>query len=140
MKKKLITTLISTALLTALFAGCGGNNSNTAPSRDEKKASNTVIVYSPNQPEINNEIVNRFKAKTGLEVQLISGGTGVIFAEGHDAISSKPDSYFENAEKERLKKLKQRQDMVKEKLFYKDKNTIEQAKRQIKNKSRMSVE
>ena len=72
--------------------------------------------------------------------RLISGGTGVIFAEGNDAISSKPDSYFENAEKERLKKLKQRQDMVKEKLFYKDKKTIEQAKQQIINKQRMATE
>ncbi|MCY6371361.1 ABC transporter substrate-binding protein [Clostridium ganghwense] len=110
MKKKLITTLISTALITALFAGCGGNNSNTAPSRDEKKSSNTVVVYSPNQPEINNEIVNRFKAKTGIEVQLISGGTGellkrvqsekanplgdVFFGGGAESLESFKD-YFE---------------------------------------------
>lgn len=44
------------------------------------------------------------------------------FAEGERAESSKPDSYWENAEREKQRKIKKERDEITEKSFYKDKD------------------
>lgn len=81
MKKKYLTRILAPVLaLSFVLAGCGGNSGETA--KDDKAAENkdskTLVLYSPNQPELTNKIVNNFKEKTGIEVQVITGGTGEL--------------------------------------------------------------
>lgn len=74
MKRKLMAlTLVFVMALSVMLTGCGSGNSGQA-SKEEK----TVVLYSPNQPELTNKVVNMFKEKTGIEVQVIQGGTGEL--------------------------------------------------------------
>ena len=70
----------------------------------------------------------------GKMERLISGGTGVIFTEGDGEISSKPDSYWENAERVKQSKLKKRQSAAKEKLYYKDRETMTKIENKFLNR------
>ncbi|WP_010270565.1 ABC transporter substrate-binding protein [Paenibacillus senegalensis] len=107
--------VLSTALV---LAGCGGSNggSSTGGSPSETEGSSggakkgRLTVYSPNAAEVNNPIVKEFQDRTGIEVQLISGGTGemlkrvqaeagnplgdVFWAGGADSLEAYKD-YFE---------------------------------------------
>ena len=56
--------------------------------------------------------------------RVISGGTGFIIQEGNGDISDKSDSYWANAEANRIKDLKVRHSNFKEQLKYKDKEVI----------------
>lgn len=84
--------MIMMALCLAL-AGCGGAGNQTQgkpdaknePSKSESAQANApakkggeLTVYSPNAAELNNPIVKEFQDRTGIEVQLITGGTGEL--------------------------------------------------------------
>ncbi|MZQ85606.1 extracellular solute-binding protein [Paenibacillus sp. 5J-6] len=49
-----------------------------AASSEPVKLSGKVVVYSPNTADINNPIVKEFQDFTGVQVELISGGTGEL--------------------------------------------------------------
>ncbi|MEK0313497.1 ABC transporter substrate-binding protein [Cohnella sp. 56] len=93
MSYKLLTGTILTALSLSVLAGCGSNDKDNgaaaSPSQkasasasqgsgETKKLSGKVTIYSPNQAEINNPILKEFQDRTGIEVELISGGTGEL--------------------------------------------------------------
>lgn len=68
----------------------GGGASNPAPESaatatpaegngsEEVKLSGKVVIYSPNNADINNPIVKEFQDRTGVQVELITGGTGEL--------------------------------------------------------------
>ncbi|MGN7382760.1 2-aminoethylphosphonate ABC transporter substrate-binding protein [Chlamydia abortus] len=82
MKKKALLFLLTVLLLvTAGCGGGGGGGRKTAennPSEGGAKGKGRLTVYSPNQAEINNPIIKEFQDRTGIQVQLISGGTGEL--------------------------------------------------------------
>ncbi|OMF21785.1 iron ABC transporter substrate-binding protein [Paenibacillus sp. FSL H8-0548] len=45
---------------------------------DTVKLSGKVVIYSPNNADINNPIVKEFQERTGVQVELIAGGTGEL--------------------------------------------------------------
>mgnify|MGYP002479306783 FL=1 len=75
-----------------LLAGCGAGSGGSEPqnggvssgtsddgsSGGNAKKKRTLTIYSPNAAEVNNPIVKEFQDRTGIEVQLISGGTGEL--------------------------------------------------------------
>lgn len=81
MNKKLISLITCSLLVSSLFAGCGSSSATNdtkkpAASEDTK----TVVVYSPNEADVNNKLVKMFQDKTGIKVQLITGGTGDLLS------------------------------------------------------------
>lgn len=98
MRNKFLTGTMLTALSFSVLAGCGSNDKNDKPaasatpapsasasadagsqgSAEPKKLSGKVTIYSPNQAELNNPILKEFQDRTGVEVELISGGTGEL--------------------------------------------------------------
>lgn len=83
--KKSLTSLLSLLLVGSLI-GCAAKESPTAKSTDSSgqpatsqsspKTGGKLTLYSPNAAELNNPIIKEFQDRTGIEVQLISGGTG----------------------------------------------------------------
>ncbi|WP_409341813.1 ABC transporter substrate-binding protein [Paenibacillus sp. MBLB4367] len=90
--KKLFSGAIAAMLLAVTVAGCGagtktdntsggaGSASPSAKPADQStsKKGGKLTLYSPNAAEVNNPIVKEFQDRTGIEVQLISGGTGEL--------------------------------------------------------------
>ncbi|MBB6454602.1 iron(III) transport system substrate-binding protein [Salirhabdus euzebyi] len=70
--KKILTLLLMAALVFALSA-CGS---------DEEEGSggdsDTLTVYSPHQNEIINPIIKEFQDRTGIKVDVVTGGTGEL--------------------------------------------------------------
>jgi ABC-type Fe3+ transport system, periplasmic component len=79
MKKKLLALVLTVVVAsTAVLAGCGSKpaaNNQTGKSTEVEK---TLVLYSPNQPDLTNALVNKFKEKTGIEVEIITAGTGEL--------------------------------------------------------------
>jgi len=75
MKKKLTVILAVTMVIVMSLTGCTQGNQ-SAESGSKKKRQ--LVVYSPNNPEINNPIIKEFQDRTGIEVQLITAGTGEL--------------------------------------------------------------
>ncbi|MBM7095691.1 MULTISPECIES: ABC transporter substrate-binding protein [Alteribacter] len=63
----------SLAVLTVFAAACGAEDDASGES-----SSNVVTVYSPHQSEIINPIVREFQERSGIEVDLVTGGTGEL--------------------------------------------------------------
>lgn len=92
MKQKWFTGFVAAALLAATVAGCGGGSGDNTSGQTNAggtqqtgsgsgsgaKKGGKLTVYSPNAAEVNNPIVKEFQDRTGIEVQLISGGTGEL--------------------------------------------------------------
>lgn len=76
MKKKTLALILSSLVAVSIFSGCSGKQDEQKPA--EQKESKSLVLYSPNQPELTNKMVNMFKEKTGVEVQVITGGTGEL--------------------------------------------------------------
>ncbi|MEK3724300.1 extracellular solute-binding protein [Paenibacillus sp. FSL H8-0034] len=83
--RKMFTSVLASLLLVGTLAGCG--TSETPKSKEgaapqpaspstASKAGGKLNLYSPNGAEVNNPILKEFQDRTGIEVQLISGGTG----------------------------------------------------------------
>ncbi|MBJ6364328.1 ABC transporter substrate-binding protein [Paenibacillus sp. GCM10012307] len=64
------TTSEATATATDSSTNAGGT--------DTVKLSGKVVIYSPNNADINNPIVKEFQERTGVQVELIAGGTGEL--------------------------------------------------------------
>lgn len=75
MSKRLISLVTGIILVSALFAGCGKSTSNTKKGTSSEDTK-TVVVYSPNEADVNNKLINMFQSETGIKVQLISAGSG----------------------------------------------------------------
>lgn len=73
-------SLLLTGLLTfGLLAGCGGTAD--TPSGGERDGDNgTLVIYSPASEGQINSIIPLFEEKTGIEVEVITGGTGELLA------------------------------------------------------------
>ena len=77
MKKKLLSLLLVAVLSsTVALYGCGSQEQKK--STDTGKAEKTLVLYSPNQPDLTEGMVNKFKQETGIDVQVITGGTGEL--------------------------------------------------------------
>jgi len=80
--KKAFTGILASLLLVTTLAGCGTEKApdNAAAGGDgakpAAKKAGKLTLYSPNAAEVNNPIVKEFQDRTGIEVQLIAGGTG----------------------------------------------------------------
>ena len=70
-----------TALCTALLAGtmfvtgCGGDSAKS----DSGKEENVLVFYNCNTDDWTAPLVKEFQEKTGIEVQLVAGGSGELF-------------------------------------------------------------
>ncbi|MFC4620311.1 extracellular solute-binding protein [Camelliibacillus cellulosilyticus] len=73
MKKKWLAMVC--LLLLVVMTACG---SSTGGKDSGKKNSNQLTVYSPNQTEIINPIVKEFQDRTGIKVDIVTGGTGQL--------------------------------------------------------------
>ncbi len=71
--RKLIILLVGLAVATSLFAG-GAEESSGAPEATDK-----LVVYSPNSDGLLNATIPAFEAMYGVEVEVISAGTGEVF-------------------------------------------------------------
>lgn len=79
MEKRFLATTLALALAATTLVGCGSKPSQTTePAKKSTELEKTLVLYSPNQPELTNKMVNMFKEKTGVEVQVITGGTGEL--------------------------------------------------------------
>lgn len=78
MRRTWASLLTCTLLLTtALFAGCG---SDTAKDDGGKSSDNVLVVYNCNPDDWTAPIVKEFQEQTGIEVQLVAGGSGELMA------------------------------------------------------------
>ena len=73
MNKKIISLLLAVLLVFSLVACSGGSN-------EGGEGSGKVVVYSPNSENIVGTIVPMFEEATGIEVELISAGTGELIS------------------------------------------------------------
>ncbi|MCM0647057.1 ABC transporter substrate-binding protein [Clostridium swellfunianum] len=79
MKRRFLATTLALALSATVLAGCGTKqNQQIEPAKNSGQLEKTMVLYSPNQPELTNKMVNMFKEKTGVEIQVITGGTGEL--------------------------------------------------------------
>ncbi|GIN58355.1 ABC transporter substrate-binding protein [Lederbergia ruris] len=70
--KKVLMLLIMGMLL-AVIAACGSDDKEKA-----SKDADSLTVYSPHQNEIINPIVKEFQDRTGIKVDVVTGGTGEL--------------------------------------------------------------
>ncbi|AHV97003.1 ABC transporter substrate-binding protein [Paenibacillus sabinae] len=81
MKKRWLKGLVAMALMTLTITACGAKEDTAATTGSEsggKAGGGKLTVYSPNAAEINNPIIKEFQDRTGITVDLISGGTGEL--------------------------------------------------------------
>ena len=86
---KVLALLIALTMVIGLLAGCGGTDAPAAdapaapaapaePAAPEK--SDKLVVYSPATEAQVNAIIPLFEEKYGVEVEVITGGTGELLA------------------------------------------------------------
>lgn len=99
MKRTKKTGMLISLGLTLLLSACGNDsagqansasnagNSETSPSPSSGQTApaatesapakgGKLVIYSPNETEINNPIIKEFQDRTGVQVELVTGGTG----------------------------------------------------------------
>jgi len=74
--KKIIAIVTAAMLGVTSLVGCGGASSGTAEGGKESKK---LVIYSPNSEDIINTIIPMFEDETGINVELVSAGTGELF-------------------------------------------------------------
>jgi iron(III) transport system substrate-binding protein len=72
--KKLIVLLLVLGIVGSLFAAAPKEDVSAAPQATDK-----LVVYSPNSDGLLNATIPAFEAKYGVEVEVISAGTGEVF-------------------------------------------------------------
>jgi iron(III) transport system substrate-binding protein len=72
--KKLIALLLALFMVVSM-AGCGSDTPD-AGTDEGKEVENKLVVYTPNSDGLINAVIPAFEAKTGIEVELITAGTG----------------------------------------------------------------
>ncbi|MEK3734930.1 MULTISPECIES: ABC transporter substrate-binding protein [Paenibacillus] len=80
MRKRWLTALVCVILLSGILTACGSSSGSAGSGGTdaESKSSGKLTIYSPNAAEINNPIIKEFQDRTGISVDLISGGTGEL--------------------------------------------------------------
>lgn len=73
--KKFLSILCIT-ILVAVLSACGGTDGDGG----KKGGKKTITVYSPHQNEIINPIVKEFQDRTGINVDVVTGGTGELLS------------------------------------------------------------
>lgn len=73
-KNKIIAIFTSIVLGVTCLTGCGGSTEN----KDDAQ-SNKLVIYSPNSEDIINTIIPSFEEETGIDVEIVSAGTGELF-------------------------------------------------------------
>lgn len=76
--KKLTLVLIG-LLVFAVAAFAGGSDEPVAEGTGEPMATDKLVVYSPNSDGLLDATIPAFEAKYGVEVEVISAGTGEVF-------------------------------------------------------------
>jgi predicted nucleic acid-binding Zn ribbon protein len=76
--------------------------------------------------------------KCNSKMQIQFGMPGIVVKETNTEISSKPSSYWRNAEANRIKRERKAQDAEREKVRYKDKETIQKIKNHRQNTARFN--
>ncbi|CDO03750.1 Iron uptake protein A1 precursor [Oceanobacillus picturae] len=71
---KKILFMMSVALLLSFISACSSGGSEAGSDED----SNSLTVYSPHQNEIINPIIKEFQDRTGIKVDMVTGGTGEL--------------------------------------------------------------
>lgn len=76
MRKRFLTAMLAATMAIGLtLTGCGNSSQSSSEGKEDSK---TLVLYSPNQPELTNKMVNMFKEKSGIDVEVIQGGTGEL--------------------------------------------------------------
>lgn len=77
MRKMWMFLFVGTLLVTTLlFVGCGSDANEQTKSAEE----HVLVVYNCNPDDWTAPIVKEFQERTGIEVQLVSGGSGELMA------------------------------------------------------------
>lgn len=61
---------------------------------DEQAATNELVIYSPHPVEMTDYIVREFRQRTGIKVQVITGGTGALIAKLRDPTNNQKADLF----------------------------------------------
>jgi iron(III) transport system substrate-binding protein len=61
---------------------------------DAKTATDGLVIYSPHPVEMTDYIVREFRQRTGIKVQVITGGTGALIAKLRDPTNSQKADLF----------------------------------------------
>ncbi len=84
-KKKLLSIFLILTTLLVFIPGCGKKDDTAdkkeeqkTESKEEKKDTGEVTVYSPHNAEIINPIVKEFQERTGIKVNVVAAGTGEL--------------------------------------------------------------
>ncbi|AJY73433.1 ABC transporter substrate-binding protein [Paenibacillus beijingensis] len=85
--------MASLLALTTALAGCGASDSGSGDSAQGGKKEK-LTLYTPNGAEINNPIIKEFQDRTGIEVEMISGGTGDLLKRVQAEASSPQGDVF----------------------------------------------
>lgn len=85
-----LSLLLAGVLTLGLLAGCGGktptdnpgqtSDGSTSANSEQPTGSNKLVIYSPATEGQINAIIPLFEEKTGIEVEVITGGTGELLA------------------------------------------------------------
>lgn len=77
--KKIMAIVTAAMLGMTCLVGCGGSTSSTNGADKGSSESKKLVVYSPNSEDIINAIIPMFEDETGIDVELVSAGTGELF-------------------------------------------------------------
>ena len=101
---KALSLLLAGIMTLSLLAGCGGKPSTDTPApapdagapadTEQPSGSDKLVIYSPATEGQINAIIPLFEEKTGIEVEVITGGTGELLARV-DAFGGGESSYAE---------------------------------------------
>lgn len=72
MKKKLVSVLLSAAMVATLAAGCGSSGSGETDSEKTGETEDTVVVYTAHSEEMLDVIIEGFTEETGIEVECLN--------------------------------------------------------------------
>lgn len=76
--KKVLATLLSAALLTTCFAGCGGSKDTSSGSASAGDDENKLVIYCPHPLSFINPLVEEFEKESGIKVEVVAAGTGEL--------------------------------------------------------------
>ncbi len=76
--KKVLATLLSAALLTTCFAGCGGSKDASSGNASAGDDENKLVIYCPHPLSFINPLVEEFEKESGIKVEVVAAGTGEL--------------------------------------------------------------
>ena len=76
--KKVLATLLSAALLTTCFSGCGGSKDASSGNASAGDEENKVVIYCPHPLSFINPLVEELEKESGIKVEVVAAGTGEL--------------------------------------------------------------